>query len=45
MVLIELPHAARSHVRFQPCIIVRIDKCMTEFFAALPQTSAAFDES
>jgi hypothetical protein len=32
-------------MRVQPCAIVRIDKRMAEFFAALSQTTAAFDES
>jgi hypothetical protein len=45
MVLIELPHALAPHMRAQPCVIVRIDKRMAEFFAALSQTTAGFDQS
>jgi hypothetical protein len=44
-VLIELPHALAPHMRAQPCVIVRIDKRMAEFFAALSQTTAGFDQS
>src|SRR3954452_23637634 len=39
-VLIGLPHALASHMRAQPCVIVRIEKRMAEFFATLSQTTA-----
>ncbi|MET4116633.1 hypothetical protein ABIB85_003010 [Bradyrhizobium sp. JR1.5] len=38
-VLIGLPHALVSHMRAQPCVIVRIEKRMAEFFATLSRTT------
>ena len=34
-----------SQARAQPCVVVRIDKHMAEFFAALSQSTAGFDKS
>jgi hypothetical protein len=43
--LMRLPHALSSHAWAKPCVIVRIDKRMAEFFASLSQTTAGFDQN